>query len=128
MNVTNRNQADSGDQPSAPGPGVLLRDARESAGLSQREVASKLHLDLKVVIALEEDDFSVLPTATFVRGYLRSYTQLLGVPTGPVLEALDNERLSPPALIADIAEAPQASSDDIPVRLRYRGGRCSDNG
>ncbi len=117
MNVATRNNTDSETHISSPGPGSLLRNARKAAGLSLLDVTAKLHLDLKVIQALEEDDFSTLPPATFVRGYLRSYTQLLGLPIGPVLEALDNEHLSPPVLIADIAEEPQASSDDVPVRL-----------
>jgi len=117
MNVTAHDNGNATAHVAAPGPGILLKDAREAAGLSRQEVAAKLHLDLKVVTALEADEFSALPAETFVRGYLRSYTQLLGVPTGPVIEALENAHLSPPTLIADISEAPQASSDDIPVRL-----------
>ena len=117
MNVAKRSNSETVTHVTSPGPGSLLKDAREAAGLSLRDVTEKLHLDLKVIIALEDDNFSALPTATFVRGYLRSYTQLLGLPIGPVLEALDNEHLSAPQLIADIAEAPQARSDDMPVRL-----------
>ncbi len=121
MSIATRSNTDSETFITSVGPGRMLKDAREAAGLSLRDVTEKLHLDLKVVTALEEDNFSALPTATFVRGYLRSYTQLLGLPIEPVLEALDNEHLSPPELIADIAEAPQARSDDMPVRLASYG-------
>ena len=38
------------------GPGRLLREARETLNLSQDEVARRLHLSLRLVKALEEDD------------------------------------------------------------------------
>ena len=120
MNVaarTNTNGPVNHDHDTTPGPGSLLKDARVAAGLSLLDVAAKLHLDQRVVTALEEDKFDALPAATFVRGYLRSYTQLLGLPAGPVLEAFSNEGLSPPVLIADISEDSQTRSDDISMRL-----------
>ncbi len=121
MNVAARSNTngpvDHHDHDMTPGPGSLLKDARVAAGLSLLDVATKLHLDQRVISALEEDEFDALPTATFVRGYLRSYTQLLGLPAGPVLEAFNNKGLSPPVLIADISEEPQTRSDDFSMRL-----------
>ncbi len=102
---------------SAPGPGRLLRSARESAGIGLREVSAQMHLDVRTITALESDDFEVLPAPTFVRGYLRGYARLLGVPVGPVMEAYDREGFKPPDLVADIAEKPQANTADFPVRL-----------
>jgi len=115
------NTHDNASPDTTPGPGSLLKNARESAGMDRRAVAAKLRLDLKVIVALEEDDFTALPAATFVRGYLHNYTQLLDLPTRPVFEALDNAQLSHPQLIADIAEAPQVRTSDMPVRLASYG-------
>ena len=75
----------------ASGPGQLLKSTRESAGISIRDVSAQLRLDERTVAALEADDFSHLPAPTFVRGYLRGYARLLGVPVGPVMEAYDRE-------------------------------------
>ena len=88
MNVATRSNTNgpvSHAHDTTPGPGSLLKNARVAAGLGLLDVATKLHLDQRVITALEEDEFDALPTATFVRGYLRSYTQLLGLPAGPVL-------------------------------------------
>lgn len=109
-----------GDEPtgsSAAGPGRLLRAARESAGIGLRDVAAQMHLDERTMTALESDAFGQLPAPTFVRGYLRGYARLLGVPVGPVMEAYDREGFRPPDLVADIAEKPQANSGDFPVRV-----------
>ena len=88
----------------ASGPGRLLRSARESAGISVRDVSSQLRLDERTVTALETDDFTHLPAPTFVRGYLRGYARLLGVPVGPVMEAYDREGFGPPSLVAAIVD------------------------
>ena len=61
--------------------------------------------------------FPVRPAPTFVRGYLRGYARLLGVPVGPVLEAYDREGFRPPDLVADISEEPENAASDFPVRL-----------
>ncbi len=65
--------------------GARLRAAREAGGLSVADVAIRLHLDPGVVEALEAGDQSRLPAAIFVRGYLRSYARLVGVPEAEVL-------------------------------------------
>lgn len=67
-------------------PGVLLREARESAGIGQRELAEELYLTLHYVQALEQGDFARLPGSTFVRGYLRSYARRVGLSEQRVIE------------------------------------------
>ena len=63
----------------AASPGARLQRAREAAQLTVKEAADALHLSPGVVKALEADDYRVLPNATFVKGYLRSYSRLLGI-------------------------------------------------
>jgi cytoskeleton protein RodZ len=99
------------------GPGGLLRAARESAGVSLRDIAAQLHLDERTIESLERDDFNNLPAPTFVRGYLRGYARLLSVPIGPVMEAYDREGFRPPDLVPDIAEAPESNATDFPISL-----------
>ena len=71
----------------AAGPGAQLRQARADLHLTHEEVAAKLHLATGQIQALEQDDYSILPGATYVRGYLKSYALMLGLAPGPVLEA-----------------------------------------
>jgi cytoskeleton protein RodZ len=85
--------------------------------MSVRDVSVQMHLDERTLVALESDDFQTLPAPTFIRGYLRGYARLLGVPVGPVMEAYDREGFKPPELVADIAEKPQTNSTDFPMRL-----------
>ena len=65
-----------------------LRLAREAAGISVDEVADRLHLDRNVILSIEEGDFEVLGAPVFVKGHLRSYARLLGLPEDEITASL----------------------------------------
>lgn len=69
------------------GPGSQLLRARERQGIDQSKVAAQLHLNPAMVQALESDDYEKLPSAVFVKGYLRNYARLLGVDESAVISA-----------------------------------------
>jgi cytoskeleton protein RodZ len=68
------------DEPVVAGPDARLRAARETQGISVDDVAHDLHLDREVIVALESADYGVLGAPVFIRGYLRSYARLMGLP------------------------------------------------
>jgi cytoskeleton protein RodZ len=72
---------------SLQGVGRLLVEAREKSGLSVDEVASRLRLMPRQVLALESGDIDALPGPAFVRGFLRNYAKLLQIDAEPLLEA-----------------------------------------
>ncbi len=57
--------------------GNKLRLARERRGLSQEEAAKSLCLNTEIINALENEQFDKLPSAVFVRGYIKNYANLL---------------------------------------------------
>jgi len=57
--------------------GDKLRLARERRGLSQEEAAKSLCLNVEIINALECEQFDKLPSAVFVRGYIKNYASLL---------------------------------------------------
>ena len=61
-------------------PGQRLRSGREAAGLSQAEIAHRMHLSVSYIKALEADDYDRLPEAAFVRGYIKNYARLVNLP------------------------------------------------
>ena len=101
----------------AKGPGTMLREAREARRITLEEAAKKLHLSVKQIAALEQDDYKTLPGPTYVRGYLRSYSQLLGLPVDRVLETY-NKLVAPPEPIAPPVSVPppQVMSSDHMVK------------
>ena len=99
------------------GPGAHLRNAREEAGMTVDAVAEALLLKPKTLELLEADAHDRLPAPTFVRGYLRGYARVLGLPSGPILEMYDRQGFEHPPLTNDVTEATQAHTSDTPVRL-----------
>lgn len=81
------------------GCGQRLRAAREAAGLSVQDVATRLHMPVRVVESLEAEDWNRLGAAVFVRGQLRSYARLLGLATDSVHVASGVAPIAPVALV-----------------------------
>lgn len=90
----------SGMHPHPPESGVgrRLRDAREAAGLSVADVGRQLKMPVRIVESLEAEDWARLGAPVFVRGQLRSYARLLGLPVDMVLQFPE----SAPVVAADL--------------------------
>lgn len=65
-------------------PGERCRKAREALGWTPAEAAKRMHLSQSYLVALEADDYERLPEATFVKGYLKNYAKLLGLPADEI--------------------------------------------
>lgn len=59
--------------------GALLARAREARGLSLQDVADATRISVRYLEAIEADRFTDLPSATFVKGYVRELARLLGL-------------------------------------------------
>ncbi len=59
--------------------GATLRDARRRLGLEVREVEERTKIRARYIRALENEDWETLPAPAYVRGFLRTYGQLLGL-------------------------------------------------
>lgn len=68
--------------------GEILQSQRQARGWSVVEVAGQTKIKEKYLQALEDNQFSVLPAATFVKGYIRTYAELLGLDHQPLLALL----------------------------------------
>jgi cytoskeleton protein RodZ len=64
-------------EPTNPSPGTILSAQRESLELTIQQVADKLNLTMHYVRCLESDSYDKLPGDVFVRGYIRTYANLL---------------------------------------------------
>ena len=99
------------------GPGAHLRKVREETNMTVDKVAAALLLDTATVEALEADAYDRLPAPTFIRGYLRGYARVLGLPSGPILDMYNRQGFEPPPLTSDVTESKQAHTSDAVVRL-----------
>lgn len=70
-------------------PGAQLAAQRMLRDYSQEYVAGKLHLRVRIIELLEADDYDNMPEPVFIKGYLRAYAKLLGVPADPLLNTFN---------------------------------------
>jgi cytoskeleton protein RodZ len=78
--------------------GARLAAARKACELDIRVVANELNLDTSIIAALESDDTAALPAAIFVKGYLRNYARLVGLPEDEVVRDYAAQTGEPPPL------------------------------
>ncbi|HHI4974798.1 TPA: cytoskeleton protein RodZ [Vibrio parahaemolyticus] len=69
--------------------GTLLKNKRESLGMTKKRVADRLRLRVSVIEDIENNRFESQQVATFTRGYLRSYAKFVGLDEKVVLVALE---------------------------------------
>ena len=59
--------------------GRVLQETRETAKISLEDAEASLRIKKDYLIALESGNFNLLPGTTYVSGFLKSYTQYLGL-------------------------------------------------
>lgn len=69
-------------------PGQVLAAERERQGLAPADIAQRLRMSVWQVEALEKGDYAKLPRGPFLRGFVRNYAKLLGVPADKLLARL----------------------------------------
>jgi len=98
-----------------PGIGATLKDARRRLGMDIKEAEERTKIRTRYLRALEAEDWEVLPAPAYVRGFLRTYGQILGLDGGALADRYRRSFEEPAAA----AVAPPE-----PV-LRNRGGSGS---
>jgi hypothetical protein len=84
--------------------GTTLRDARTRQGLDFPELEELTKIRPKYLRALEDERFDTLPAPTYVKGFLRSYAEALGLDGQPFVDEY-NSRFA-------------VGEDDVVVRTR----------
>jgi cytoskeleton protein RodZ len=84
---------------SGPSPGARLRGAREARGLTIEAAAERLRLNVALVLAMEEDRLALLGAPVFVRGHLRNYAALLGLPEEEILAVFGSGEIPEPSFL-----------------------------
>jgi cytoskeleton protein RodZ len=105
-----------------PEIGSTLREARMHARIDVSEIEAQTKIRAKYLRALENEEWSLLPGPTFVKSFLRTYAQALGLDGKALVEEyrLHHERPSEAAL-EPIVSTPQSAR----ARVRVPGARPS---
>src|SRR5882762_6162670 len=96
--------------------GGKLRDARESRGVSLRQIANATKISVAALEALERNDISRLPGGIFSRAFVRSYASEVGLdPEATIREFVSqfpNDAVTTGHSTADRVEDHQAIESD----------------
>jgi cytoskeleton protein RodZ len=85
---TNREIIDTGPASIVQGIGHQLRAARMARCMSLEDVSRQLRISVQQIEAIEKEDFAKLPGRTFLRGFIRNYTNLMQLDPAPILKLL----------------------------------------
>jgi cytoskeleton protein RodZ len=80
-----------------PAAGQRLKTERERRGLSSQKAADELHLDGWVIDALEAENFDRIGPSVYVKGHLRRYAALLGLPPEEIMAGYQSHTQAPKA-------------------------------
>ena len=103
-----------------PSIGETLREARMRQRLDIADVESRTKIRAKYLRALENEEFAMLPGPTFVKTFLRTYAEMLGLDPHLLVEEYRSNYES-----ADELELQPLSPPGVAGRERYRGPRVS---
>jgi cytoskeletal protein RodZ len=98
--------------------GSSLREARLRQNLDFPELEERTKIRPKYLRALEDEQFEILPAPTYVRGFLRSYAEALGLDGQPFVDEY-NSRFT-----VGEDDAPLRARS-VPIQRRDRGPRES---
>lgn len=107
----------SGTKPAlsvVPSVGSMLAAARTEQNWTLADIAEKLKLSTKQIVALESNQFDALPSMVVVRGFIRSYARFLKLDVDAVLGLLPPE---PPAIPLSQHLKPSLSTPFVESRL-----------
>jgi cytoskeleton protein RodZ len=98
-----------------PEIGATLREARMRARLDVSEIEAQTKIRAKYLRALENEEWSLLPGPTFVKSFLRTYAQALGLDGRALVEEYRSHHERPSEAAFDpIVSTPQRSRQRTP--------------
>ena len=101
--------------------GVQLRAERERRCITLAEVAGATKIRRSYLVAMERDDWEVLPAAVFARGFLRSYAEHLGVDPEHLLRVHQRQQRLARAADPSVAREESGARDLLEQIARARG-------
>ena len=108
-----------------PEIGETLREARMRARIDVSEIEAQTKIRAKYLRALENEEWGLLPGPTFVKSFLRTYAQALGLDGKALVEEyrLHHEQPQRGGARADRLEP--AAQRAAPARRRRRAPRAA---
>src|SRR4030042_2528491 len=97
--------------------GHYLKREREKKNISLRDVSRNTRIREHLLEAMEADRHDLLPSATFVKGFLQSYAKYVGLDPNEVVLRLQNVTKSPPKEEPSLPPEEEASQKTKPFGI-----------
>lgn len=96
--------------------GETLKEAREGKGISIQQVAMDLNISKEYLAALENEEFDIFPAEAYLLGFLRNYSEFLGLDVEKNITLYKNYKISEePAPLEELVGQQRSSS--LPLRF-----------
>jgi cytoskeletal protein RodZ len=73
--------------------GAKLRNTREEKGYTIEQVARDTHIAKRFIVAMEEEDFASFPGEPYLLGFLRNYSDFLGINPQDIINIYRNMKI-----------------------------------
>ena len=95
--------------------GTTLRTARERRDLLLNDLSATTKIPVRLLLAIEENEFHKVPSGIFIRGYLRAFAREVGLDPDAIIEQYREEsgEAAPPVAAAPTPELHQIEDDEI---------------
>jgi cytoskeletal protein RodZ len=88
--------------------GSILREARVAKKIILADVEQGTKIRIKFLEAIESDDFSVMPSISYAKGFVKNYSDFLGLDSGRILAFFrrQNDEMPGSALLPKSTDEP----------------------
>jgi len=115
--MSSKTTQENSDNSQSMGPGDRLRAERIELGLSIEDVATRMHLSVGILEAIEENNFDDITAPIFVKGYIRAYARIVSLDEDElIIQYLDYYSDEDPPINSTSNLAPEISADDARVK------------
>ncbi len=94
--------------------GAALQRARNARGLTCEQLTSRTRIPLRIIVAMERDDWTKVPGGIFARGYVRAYAKEVGLDANELAARFEAEQAPPP--VESVAPPPGLARPRLRVR------------
>jgi hypothetical protein len=105
-----------------PEIGETLREARMRARIDVSEIEAKTKIRAKYLRALENEEWGLLPGPTFVKSFLRTYAQALGLDGKALVEEFRQNHETPTDALEPVVASPRRARTHAGAGGRAPGG------
>src|SRR5437762_12073009 len=87
--------------------GASFKKARESRGVSLDQIAAETRISTRFLLAIENEEFHLLPGGIFNRGFVRSYAEKIGLDPDQAVAEYERLAQTHEPVETTVAPAPQ---------------------